>query len=247
VITNSPWPARDEELRAHWATGLSARLIGEAMSISKNAVVGRAHRIGLVSRPSPIIVDGKPRVRIARVRGPTLPDLSVARPKMSEDERRQRKNAAQRAARRLANGDKNNLGRSFPMFSELVRKKAAAVELGGKITSNFNPGGSLWNKTGAMIGQETSAKLRDLAAIGWDRFSDDASPAPARHYADRSIRSTRVRECLHMAGDAKPYVACANMSEPGSRWCADHAHCGAAPQAPQRPREMDHPRTGRGA
>lgn len=44
-----------EELRKLWAEGLSTRLIGERMRISKNAVVGKAHRLGLPERPSPVL------------------------------------------------------------------------------------------------------------------------------------------------------------------------------------------------
>jgi GcrA cell cycle regulator len=65
-----PWPARDEELRARWAGGDSASVIAAAMGLTKNAVVGRAHRMGLPARPSPIIRDGVVRetvsVRVAR-------------------------------------------------------------------------------------------------------------------------------------------------------------------------------------
>lgn len=50
----SPWPERDDELRRHWAAGTSTKKIGDAMHITKNAIVGRAHRLGLPPRPSPI-------------------------------------------------------------------------------------------------------------------------------------------------------------------------------------------------
>lgn len=41
-------------LRALWDEGLSTAEIGRQLSITKNAVVGKAHRLGLPSRPSPI-------------------------------------------------------------------------------------------------------------------------------------------------------------------------------------------------
>ena len=41
-------------LRALWADGLSTAEIGRRMGITKNAVVGKAHRLQLSSRPSPI-------------------------------------------------------------------------------------------------------------------------------------------------------------------------------------------------
>lgn len=49
-----------EQLRALWAEGLSTAEIGRRMGISKNAVVGKAHRLNLPSRPSPIRRSAKP-------------------------------------------------------------------------------------------------------------------------------------------------------------------------------------------
>ena len=69
-------------LRELWAEGLSTAEIGRRMSVSKNAVVGKAHRLNLPARPSPIRRDGAgvvarpPAAR--RVTGPTLPPLSAA-------------------------------------------------------------------------------------------------------------------------------------------------------------------------
>ena len=41
-----------------WDAGLSAAKIGDALGISKNAVVGKAHRLKLPPRPSPILRNG---------------------------------------------------------------------------------------------------------------------------------------------------------------------------------------------
>ncbi len=43
-----------DQLRALWAEGHSTAEIGRRMGISKNAVVGKAHRLSLPARPSPI-------------------------------------------------------------------------------------------------------------------------------------------------------------------------------------------------
>ena len=43
-----------ETLRLLWAEGHSTAEIGRRMGISKNAVVGKAHRLNLSARPSPI-------------------------------------------------------------------------------------------------------------------------------------------------------------------------------------------------
>jgi GcrA cell cycle regulator len=46
------------ELRALWAEGVSTTEIGRRMGASKNAVVGKAHRLKLDARPSPIRAKG---------------------------------------------------------------------------------------------------------------------------------------------------------------------------------------------
>ena len=38
---------RDERLMEMWGAGLSGSIIGEALGISRNAAIGRAHRLGL--------------------------------------------------------------------------------------------------------------------------------------------------------------------------------------------------------
>jgi len=47
-------PESIERLKALWAEGHSTAEIGRRMGISKNAVVGKAHRLSLPARPSPI-------------------------------------------------------------------------------------------------------------------------------------------------------------------------------------------------
>lgn len=69
-------------LRELWAEGLSTAEIGRRMGISKNAVVGKAHRLNLTARPSPIRRDGQAAAHRPtlprRVTGPTLPPLTTA-------------------------------------------------------------------------------------------------------------------------------------------------------------------------
>ena len=43
-----------EELKRLWGEGLTTGEIGKALGVSKNAVVGKAHRLALTGRPSPI-------------------------------------------------------------------------------------------------------------------------------------------------------------------------------------------------
>lgn len=62
-------PAAEAELTARWAAGETVGIIGAAMGCSKNAVIGKAHRLHLPPRPIPIVRnDGKPH----DVRAPKL-------------------------------------------------------------------------------------------------------------------------------------------------------------------------------
>lgn len=72
-------------LRVLWDEGHSTAEIGRRMAVSKNAVVGKAHRLNLPARPSPIRRDASgsaaPRPPAPRrVTGPTLPPLPAAEP-----------------------------------------------------------------------------------------------------------------------------------------------------------------------
>jgi GcrA cell cycle regulator len=56
------WPeATIAQLKTLWADGYSTPEIGRRLGLTKNAVVGKAHRLGLPARPSPIKRDGRPK------------------------------------------------------------------------------------------------------------------------------------------------------------------------------------------
>jgi GcrA cell cycle regulator len=74
-------------LRALWAEGHSTAEIGRRLGVSKNAVVGKAHRLELPARPSPIRRDGAGPARARaprRISGPTLPPLTCTRAVLPE-------------------------------------------------------------------------------------------------------------------------------------------------------------------
>lgn len=77
--------SEDARLRALWDEGLSTAVIGVRLGRQKNSIIGRAHRLKLPRRPSPICRAGRPdsypdKPRVARVpivaRTPTLPALA---------------------------------------------------------------------------------------------------------------------------------------------------------------------------
>ena len=47
---------RLEQLKSLWSKGLSITQIGQEIGVSRNAVVGKVHRMGLPKRQSPIVV-----------------------------------------------------------------------------------------------------------------------------------------------------------------------------------------------
>lgn len=74
------------KLRQHWADGFSSTQIGLRLGCSKNAVVGKVHRLGLEPRQSPIIRDvaRKRAPRVARPREYKLPQLPSLKPVFSQ-------------------------------------------------------------------------------------------------------------------------------------------------------------------
>ena len=72
-------------LRALWDEGHSTAEIGRRLGVTKNAVVGKAHRLNLPARPSPIRrasgdAQAPRRTAPRRVSGSTLPTLAVMAP-----------------------------------------------------------------------------------------------------------------------------------------------------------------------
>jgi GcrA cell cycle regulator len=71
------------DLKGLWTQGHSTAEIGRRLGVSKNAIVGKVHRLELDARPSPIRRDAvKPPldrpVPFPRAAGPTLPPLASA-------------------------------------------------------------------------------------------------------------------------------------------------------------------------
>lgn len=72
--------SKDARLKELWASEMSTIAIGVALRTTKNSVVGRAHRLGLLGRPSPIKHGGAAPV-VKRERHVTLPPIvSIAAP-----------------------------------------------------------------------------------------------------------------------------------------------------------------------
>ena len=60
-------PDRVKTLMALWAEGISTLEIGRRLGVTKNAVVGKVHRLGLAKRGSPIKAKPTPPKEIIRM------------------------------------------------------------------------------------------------------------------------------------------------------------------------------------
>ena len=105
-------------LRALWDEGLSTAEIGRRLGVTKNAVVGKAHRLVLPARPSPIRrgVVSAPAPR--RATGPTLPPMEQADPSPVSGER-------------FANQD---AGRMMEAASNAATQAAGSVQVPAAVT-----------------------------------------------------------------------------------------------------------------
>jgi GcrA cell cycle regulator len=85
-----------DRLRALWDEGHSTAEIGRRLGVSKNSVVGKAHRLDLPSRPTPIKriegedpkrpyktrKDRRPIPAVGKISLPTLPSLQQPAPRL---------------------------------------------------------------------------------------------------------------------------------------------------------------------
>jgi GcrA cell cycle regulator len=67
-----------DRLRKMWAEGLSTAEIGRRMGVSRHAITGKAHRLNLSTRPSPIRRDPAEPRHLTMGRRTTLPKIETA-------------------------------------------------------------------------------------------------------------------------------------------------------------------------
>ncbi|KKW92894.1 GcrA family cell cycle regulator [Sphingobium chungbukense] len=71
---------RIDQLKAMWERGLTASQIADELGgVSRNAVIGKAHRLGLQSRPSPVKANEAPKKAAPPVRKPA-PEADAPKP-----------------------------------------------------------------------------------------------------------------------------------------------------------------------
>ena len=75
---------RIDQLKTMWERGLTASQIADELGgVSRNAVIGKAHRLGLQSRPSPVKANEAPKKAAPAPRKPTPVAAAAAEPEIA--------------------------------------------------------------------------------------------------------------------------------------------------------------------
>lgn len=204
---------RIETLKKMWDSGLTATQIAEELGgVSRNAVIGKAHRLGLQSRPSPV----KPNEPKAEAAPKPAPAASAPQPAAPAPEARV---AAPRAAAVPAAPP------AAPATSEPAPRPAD-----GPVLRSVGPGGFVRQNPGEQSPPIAPAPPRRLVP---------AKPSDAIA-GKTSLLDLNDRICKWPLGHpGEPdFHFCGDKVNPGFPYCV--AHCGQAYQA-QLPRRDRRP------
>ncbi|SNS42617.1 GcrA family cell cycle regulator [Sphingopyxis indica] len=209
---------RIEQLRGMWEKGLTASQIADELGgVSRNAVIGKAHRLGLKSRPSPVKATDKP----------AKPAKAPAAPKPAAPAPAPR--AAAPAAPRPAPAPKAEPKAAAPAPTAESESEAAPKPDAPRIVS-IGPGGFIRQGPGDQQAPIPPAPPRRLVP---------AKPSP--EIADKtSLLDLNDRICRWPMGHpGEPdFHFCGEPVNPGFPYCVEH--CGRAYQA-QLPRGTRRP------
>lgn len=200
-------PERIDELTKLWESGHSASAIGKILGVSKNAVVGKAHRMKLQSRPSPIKrgEDGGSSASAARAKTAIRKNQSGARSAPSGN----------KGAAEIKAGAKNE-----PLQSMISAALAAKTAGDGPATP---AGKAAAARNGVAGSTPASAKVATHGKA--ERRSHKDSVASATRAVNASRRGPK---CLWPIGDPgdEDFHFCGEPAIPGKPYCA--VHCAKA-------------------
>jgi GcrA cell cycle regulator len=205
---------RIDRLKAMWTKGATASQIAEELGgVSRNAVIGKAHRLGLESRPSPVKAGEEKEKKAKAAPAPRAPKPAAAKPIPPATESSHSAADSQRPAEAPAP----------------VQRKTA-TEAQALQYRSVGPGGFIRQGPGDTQAPIPPAPPRRLV------------PAkPSADVADKtSLLDLNDRVCRWPMGHpGEPdFHFCGEPSNPGYPYCV--AHCGVAYQA-QLPRRDRRP------
>ncbi len=213
---------RIDTLKTMWEKGLTASQIAESLGgVSRNAVIGKAHRLGLQARPSPVKANDPEVKAAAAAPKPVAPKAEpIAAPPPPV--------AKAAAAPRPAPAAPTPV--EAEPIADLVDDEPAVEKAPAVIMRSVGPGGFLRQAPGEQQAPITPAPPRRLV--------------PARPSADMAGKTTLLdlndRICKWPLGHpGEPdFHFCGEKVNPGFPYCI--AHCGHAYQA-QLPRRDRRP------
>ena len=205
---------RIDALKGMWEKGLTASQIAEELGgVSRNAVIGKAHRLGLKSRPSPV----KAKSKTAKKKPPAKAKSPAAKPA------KKKKPKEEHVARRA-------MPPPTPAARTHAAQQARAPKHDGPKIVSVGPGGFLRQGPGDQQAPIPPAPPRRLVP---------AKPSP--DIADKtSLLDLSDKVCRWPMGHpGEPdFHFCGESVNPGFPYCVEH--CGRAYQA-QLPRGARRP------
>ena len=232
---------RIDRLKAMWTQGLTASQIAEDLGgVSRNAVIGKAHRLGLDSRPSPVKA-GKEKEKKAPAAKPA-PTPAAAPPAPKPAPKREPKPASTARVKPVAADDDDGPDPLAQPTRKITPTDASRMPVQTLVPAregadpstiqyrSVGPGGFIRQGPGDTQAPIPPAPPRRLV------------PAkPSAEVADRtSLLDLNDRICRWPLGHpGEPdFHFCGEASNPGFPYCV--AHCGVAYQA-QLPRRDRRP------
>ncbi len=213
-------------LRKMWEGGATASEIAtELGGVSRNAVIGKAHRLGLKARPSPVKANDKKKTAAPAAKKPPAPAPAAAPPAPAEPTDRAPIEAAERPAPRPV----APAPRAEPVADSAAPAQPAPAENLPKIVS-VGPGGFLRQGPGDQQAPIPPAPPRRLVP---------AKPSP-EIAGKTSLLDLSDKVCRWPMGHpGEPdFHFCGEQVNPGFPYCVEH--CGRAYQA-QLPRGVRRP------